>query len=953
MRRKLKSAIVVITVSCALFWSIASIGQVIRGSISGTVTDPQGAVISGAKVKVTNSATGAVFNTTSDSAGSFKFSLIPAGSYKLEASATGFKTTVQSDINVAAGGDAGLGLVKLVVGEASTTVEVTAAAPLVESTQAQVTNTFTGTELKTFVGVQENQGLDSMATFVPGVSSSRDNNFSNTNGGNGFAVNGLRGRNNDQQIDGQNNNDNSVAGPALLLSDAEFVQQYVLVTNQFGPEYGRNAGSVVNVITKSGTNNWHGSLYGSENNSVLNTMTNFQKRFQGLSEVPRANDEFGGGTIGGPWVKNKFFIFGGFSQEIISQKSDFSSTLLTPTPNGIATLSSCFPASASVQALSKFGPYSISAGNPTPVGPLVNQMITGCPSLVEFGGVNRIAPTPTHIFNWLMRADLQMGSDILSGRYVFGRLNVFNNEINSGDGAAGQLVNVPALSQAVLLSWTHNFSSRLVNEARGGFDRVNVQFGGNNLSNPSLPGDNQLANTVTHVQFLDPTLLQFGPPNGFPQGRIVNTWQGQDNLSYVLGRHQLKIGVNYTYQRSPNIFLPNINGTFRFDDWSAFAANTPDRVRIAQGNPSLDFREHDTFAYIGDDLKLGKSLTLNLGVTWSYYGQPANIFNKLTVQNQTGPNPLFNPALPLSATTFPKLPSVTNSWGPSFGFAYDPGGGGMFTGNGKTVIRGGYRFLYDPPYYNIYTNIANSAPNVFLQTFSPAQSATLPLPAVPTGPNVRASLAPFTTPGVFDPRTLNETTVSPNFGPDRVQTWSLGIEREVSKNSAVEIRYIGNHATALFQSINGNPDITTLAGQFPNLVPPGVTPCTTPQLVLGPGQTVNPALGRENCSQGILLTRNNGGFSNYQSLQAEFRANNLFKQLTIRAAYTYSKTLDNVSEIFSTLAGGNSLAFAQNPLNPAGAEYSYSGLDYPHQGSISFSEQFPLYREQHGFIGHR
>src|SRR5262249_55828731 len=153
-------------------------------------------------------------------------------------------------------------------------------APLIDTNTPQVTNTFAGTTLQTFAGIQENQGLDNLALFVPGVVSVRDNSFSNTNGGAGFSSNGLRGRNNDQQIDGQNNNDNSVGGPSLFVSDTEFVQQYVLVTNNFGPEYGRNAGSVVNVITKQGTNSWHGSLYASENNSILNSLNNTQKNEQ-------------------------------------------------------------------------------------------------------------------------------------------------------------------------------------------------------------------------------------------------------------------------------------------------------------------------------------------------------------------------------------------------------------------------------------------------------------------------------------------------------------------------------------------------------------------------------------------------------------------------------------------------------------------------------------------------
>jgi hypothetical protein len=310
MNRRLHDSLVFITACILLLWCIPSMGQVLKGSISGTVTDPQGAVVSGAQVKATNTATGVTLTTTSDSAGLFRFNLIPTGEYKVEVSAQGFQTTVQSNILVAAGRDSGLGAIKMTVGGTTETIEVTATAPLIESTQAQVTNTFSGTALTSFAGVQENQGLDNLALFVPGVVSARDQNFSNTNGGGGFAVDGLRGRNNDQEIDGQNNNDNSVAGPALFLSDPEFVAQYVIITNNFGPEYGRNAGSVVNLITKSGGNAWHGSIYENENNSILNAMTSTQTN-NGLTQPPRANDEFGGFTVGGPIVKNKAFFFGG------------------------------------------------------------------------------------------------------------------------------------------------------------------------------------------------------------------------------------------------------------------------------------------------------------------------------------------------------------------------------------------------------------------------------------------------------------------------------------------------------------------------------------------------------------------------------------------------------------------------------------------------------------------
>ncbi len=931
---------------------VPSLAQVVKGSISGTVTDPQGAVVSGATVKAINEATSATLTTTSDSSGSFHFNLIPVGTYKVEMTAAGFKTTVQNNIVVAAGRDSGLGAIALTVGEVSTAIEVTAEAPLIETTQSQVTNTFSGTQLTTFAGITENQGLDNLALFVPGVVAARDNGFSNTNGGTGFAVNGLRGRNNDQQIDGQNNNDNSVGGPGLFVSDTEFVQQYILVTSQFGPEYGRNAGSIVNVITKSGSNTWHGSIYEHENNTVLNSMTNFQKRFatdaagNPLTSIPRANDEFGGFTIGGPVIKNKLFFFGGFDQQIISQSTLYTSPGNVPTLNGINTLSACFPGSQSLLALKSFGPYAISSGNPTPFGTFVDNTDPSCPG-VELGGVERTLPTHTHNFNWVTRMDLQLGSDSIMGRYLFNRGNNFN--LDFGDAAAGFPVSVPALSQAVLLGDTHNFSTHVVNELRVGFNRLNVVFATNTIG--TVPSDTGIGQAISRATFTDPSLLSFGLNGAFPQGRIVNTWQGQDNLNWVRGKHTFKAGVNYTYQRSPNTFLPNLNGAFRFADWQSFAANTPNRVRIAAGTPTLDFREHDTFLYAGDDWKIRQNLTLNLGLTWTYYGQPANLFNDLTTQRESNPATAFwRQDIPLSQRTSPNISAPSKNFGPSLGFAYTPNWGGFLTGHGKTVFRGGYRFLYDPPYYNIYLNIANSAPVVFLNTFTGSQiTPSMVLPAHPFGPDVRALLSPQLQKLVFDPRSLGagEVTVSPNFGPDKVNSWNFGFEREITRNSAMELRYVGNHAYNLFQSVNGNPIVTGNS-----TAPPGLTGCTSPQVLLGPGQTVNPALGRANCSQGLVLERNNGGFSNYQGLQAEFRANNLFKQLGVRAAYTYSRTLDNVSEIFSSGVAGNTLAFAQNPWDTGRGEYSFSGLDFPHQFSIAATEQLPFFKTQHGLFGH-
>src|SRR5258708_26060420 len=252
MRRKAHDFTVVLVVILALVVCIPSFGQVVKGSISGSATDPQGAVVPGATVTATNTETGVAYTTTTDSAGIFRINAIPAGTYNVTIKADKFKTAETKTVSVSAGGETGLGKIGLTIGETGTTVEVTGVAPLVDTTSAQVTNTFSGETLATFAGIQENQGLDRLALFVPGVVSVRSQSFSNTNGA-GFSSDGQRGRNNDQEVDGQNNNDNSVGGPALFVSDTNFVQQYVLITNNFGPEYCRNGGSVVNLLTNAGT----------------------------------------------------------------------------------------------------------------------------------------------------------------------------------------------------------------------------------------------------------------------------------------------------------------------------------------------------------------------------------------------------------------------------------------------------------------------------------------------------------------------------------------------------------------------------------------------------------------------------------------------------------------------------------------------------------------------------
>jgi len=666
-------------------------GQVSKGSVSGTVVDPKGDVVPNAAIRFTNQRTNEEFRADSDNDGSFRLNLLPVGLYRLEVVKEGFRKAVADNIEVHSGADQGVGQIHLEVGNIEVTVEVTSKTPLLETTQAQVTNTLDATTLQSNPSILSNEGLDNLALLVPGVAPTRDLSVANTNG-TGFAVNGIRGRHNDEQIDGQNNNGSLVGGPQINIGDGEFVEEYQFATSNFAPEYGRNSGSVVNIITKSGTNHYHGSAYITDTNSAFSSLGNVEKRFEGLTAPPYFNDQFSGATVGGPLVKNRLFFFGGFNEEIISQTT-ISTTgpavqdiaPWTPTPNGLATLAACLPGSTTIQALAAFGPYGIKGGQLSQIGAPVLENVGSCPP-VEFSGVQRVFPSPIHTYNWITRLDLQTGKNHFSGRYLYSRNNQQDTD-GAGTGVSGYPVSVFFLGQDYGFSWTRLISPRMSNEFRANYGRTNSQIGGNTFG--SLPTASQIDTSPASINFnlATPHYLGFGAPNVL-SSVIENTYQFQDNWSYVRGRHALKAGVNFSYLKAPYIFLPSLDGIYAFGSFDNFALNRPGRIRIAAGDPHHDFREKDTSAYFGDDLKLTNNLTLNLGLTWSYYGQPANIYNDLTAQREANPATAFwLPSLPADVRVSPRYPSQKNNWAPGIGFAYTPMAG-IFS-DGKTVFRGG------------------------------------------------------------------------------------------------------------------------------------------------------------------------------------------------------------------------------------------------------------------------
>jgi hypothetical protein len=325
-----------------------------------------------------------------------------------------------------------------------------------------------------------------------------------------------------------------------------------------------------------------------------------------------------------------------------------------------------------------------------------------------------------------------------------------------------------------------------------------------------------------------------------------------------------------------------------------------------------------------------------------------NLLHDLSVQNVAAG--FWQAGLPTSITEIPQIPEDLNNFGPNLGFAYSPHFLPGWMGKDKTVIRGGYRIAYDPAFYNIFSNIASAAPVVNAGTITNVGLAGS------TGDAVRsANLASI--PKGANPGSRNQTGVNTDFHNPYVEQWSVGVEQQLNSHISFESRYVGNHSVGEFQTVNSNPQIcstftgtTCTAGllvQDPALIPSGVTPCAPAAATAGAGSG---ATGRLNCNFTNVRTRNNGAWSIYHGLQNELKLQN-FHNLTADVAYTFSKAIDNTSEIFAS-TGGISTPAAQNPFDPNTGERGVAAQSFPHVVTTYWIYDLPFMRDQRGILGH-
>ena len=922
------------------------------GSISGTVADTLEAVIAGATITATAKATNITLKTTSGGDGSFSFKDVPIGTYTVVISEGGFAGLTLNNIEVASSREQALGIQKLSPGITEAVVEVSAAQNILETSQSQVTTTFDSEQL---TNLPTAGGFDELALLIPGVVNTHADNFSNANGAN-FSVNGERGRANNFEIDGQANNDTTITGPQVFFGNDEAIAEIQVITNSFSAQYGRNAGSVVNYITKSGTNAIHGSAiykYSGDFASSLAQGVSKGEQFGfcgpgqtpaadgcAAAVVPRYVDNFYGGTLGGPILKNKLFAFGStyWDRETEFGALITSSGTYFPTPAGLTQLATAFPGNGSVTILQQLSPYAVTAGNPRQIGAVTNESIPGA-GIVPFAQFGRQVPFLSTDQEDLGRIDWQATpKDRLYLRYFYQSYPIAPDNAT----ANGGYVNVTDVTHSVGADETHTFGPHWVDQLRYSFQQSTLAFEGGGFPNCGITSFNTCPTDLSSSYLPDGnTMSSLGLPSGEPDGRVVKVGQVQNNANWTIGHHAITFGGELLYEDAPNIFLPGVQGLFNYDTLTDFIAggcpNGACSVAVAKGNPSIPFKENDFGLYLQDDWQVRPDLTLNLGLRWEFFGQPINYFHSQSVATQTGPDHLWSTALPLSETTVPAIANYYKNFEPRIGFAYNP------AFNKKLVVRGAYAINVDPEFQNIGLNIAGSAPSVNLGALT-CNAGTVN--CIPTGGatfvTVQQQLAPQLPTG-GNPGLDSEVTAPTNFRNPIGQTYTLGVQYQLHNAAVLELRYVGNHTSQQFQSMNANPYLATVAAAFPNIVNPASL-CSAANSTLGGAD-----VGFLHCGNTSVIEVQNTAFSQYQSLQTNLTTRS-FHGVTATVGYTWSHNIDNTSEIYSTGVSGNTIAMAQNPLNTDLGERANSALDFPSSASISFTYKLPDFHSGNAFL---
>jgi Carboxypeptidase regulatory-like domain len=873
--------------------------QATTGTIEGVVKDNQGLAVPGATLTLRNVDTNVSRSQVSSGDGSYRFLNMPVGNYEITVELAGFARYVRDGVTLAVNQVA---VVEVELRPAALTelVTVTSDAPLLNTSTAEVGVRF-DTQRVAELPVMGSRNIFTLARSAPGVSelASGQTNFASGTFDANYSSNGARLRSNNIMIDGQDSNDPSVTGRQQPINNTDIVQEIRLITNQFAAEYGRAAGSVMNVVTKSGTNDFSGTAFWFHNDNDLNSRSNLDKA-AGRTEAPYRVENQVGGTLGGPINRGRSFFFGSYQRWTDRRLGSGFTLDGTPSEAGRAVLQSVATGRPHVQALLDHLP----AG--TPNGRSATFTLAGQTYVVPLGSLTGSGDQVLNNNQGTVRVDHQLTlNHTLVGRYLLSDTSTDNTGTVQVT-PPGLTANSPANSHSLNL-WTNSvFGANTSNEFRVAWSHLGTVTEADDPKSMDIPsleitelGMTQFNNATSRTAI--------GLAVNLPQFRYNDTYQVQNNLSQVRGNHLLKAGFDVRRQYVKSFFFPTIRGLLRYATLNTFVNDIAEAANINKPLPGGEevnyYRWWDQYYYVQDDWRLG-TLSVNLGLR---YELPGNNIGSLIDLNerilQANNNNQVYALNPVPGTD-------KDNFQPRLGFAWAPttdrgGVVGWLTGGDRFVIRGGYARTHDFAFLNIALNIVSSFPYVAAINRSNLANAFTLLQSTPAG-----------VPAGTDPNQLTRTVVSEDFRAPQYDQFSLGVERQLAQDLALRVGYVGTFGNDLFQTLDGNPRL----------------PFSTQ---------------RQDPSRGVIRLRANAAESWYHSLQTQLDKR-FSRGLSAGVHYTWSRFEDTASEIFNPSAG--EVAVAQDSFDLA-AERGRSTYDRPHRLSGNFVWELPWRIRQEGLAG--
>jgi hypothetical protein len=949
----------------ALLTSLNLAGQQITGSIRGTVSDPSGAIVQAATVTAKQTETGLTRAAVTDRQGAYVLVELPIGHYQLEVQAKGFQKYLQQGISLDVNETATVGI-HLKLGSETQQVDVSADAALVQSTVSSLGQTVMEHEILDLP--LDGRNFSQLGLLQPGVvpltpglleagGPARENQA--------YAVDGQRPESNNFMIDGADN-ESSVDGGFVLKPPIDAIAEFKILSHNANAEFGRNTGSTTNIVTRSGSNSFHGAAWEFLRNDAMDSSDYFTQSVQPLKQ-----NQFGA-TFGGPILKDKTFFFGyyeGFRNQqgetvpatvpsaaerqgnFAEECTDLNATIdpttgLCSNPNGQLTF---FGTPVPFNQMTLFTPIDPTAANVLPFFPLPNV------------GENGFIATQTLIENnnqFGVRLDHYLSrADTLNFRYMYSSGPTTDPLSPVGANVPGFPVGEYDRAQNFVMQDTHIFSPTTIGVARFSFLR-NTFLLDEHLNHES-PGDLGFQYAPTLPSAAGPPFIQVGgyasvgDPITGPRNTFQNTFDLSGSLSWIRGRHELKFGGGYRRDQINALQGIASNGFFVFanfpysDGFASFLSGNPVVFLQGGGNFAREIRDRALDAYGQDTYKVTSNLTLNIGLRYELPFPSTENHNEVNLfvpgaQSQVVPSApaglLYpgDPGVPAGLISTQKT-----AFAPRVGLAWDP------RGDSKTVISAAYGIFYEPYYTGEGGPLQDpvSSPP-YLKT----QQISFP---------VNSFANPFYTPNPFSqafPEPMTLLVVARNLHLPYAQDWNLNIQRSFGEDWLFQIGYVGTTGVRLPRFIEGNPPVfvpgadTTSPGCSVAVPCPISTENNVNQRRLYSGCTLaNP----NNCIYSSVGEIASVANSNYNALETSLRKR-FSHGLSFLASYTWSHSIDDVSSFNITgsasqpVAGENDLA--QNPFDLA-AERGRSMFDSHHRFVLSYQWSLPFLGHSHSWYG--